>query len=98
MSVTSKPITATRAKPDWSLVAGKCGVWLAIISFGGIFFAVNGGFSVLGLQVIAESFNVAGRLAWAALASIVFAVPVHIPGLPTSQPLIPWLGVIAASL
>lgn len=87
-----------RKRVDWPLLLGKAGVWLAVVAFGGVFWAVNGGFSVIGLEVVASSFNAAGRLFWAAMASITFAVPVSVPGLPASQPLIPWLGVIAASL
>lgn len=83
---------------DWTMAIGKVGMWLAIIAFGGIFFAVNGGFSVLGLEVVAKSFNSAGALLWAALAAITFPVPVRVTGLPATQPLIPWLGVVSASL
>lgn len=83
---------------DWTLIAGKVGVWLSVITFGGIFWGINGGFSVLGLEVIATSFNTAGRLFWAAIASITFQVPVQVAGLPATQPIVPWLGVIAASL
>lgn len=96
MSVTSKPIT--RHTHDWPMLIAKGGVWLAVASFGGVFWAINGGFSVLGLGVVASSFNESGRLFWAALSAITFPVPVSVPGLPTAQPLIPWLGVIAASL
>src|SRR5215216_2105499 len=103
MSVRSVEIknsvsAAQRKRLDWPLLLGKIGVWLAIVSFGGIFWAINGGFSVIGLEVVATSFNHAGRLFWAAMASITFPVPVSVVGLPSTQPLFPWLGVIAASL
>lgn len=83
---------------DWTMAIGKVGMWLAIVAFGGIFWAVNGGFSVLGLEFVASSFNSAGALLWAALAAITFPVPVRVPGLPITQPLIPWLGVLSATL
>lgn len=83
---------------DPPMLLGKIGVWLAAIVFGGVFWAINGGFSVIGLGVMAASFNEAGRLFWAAATALVFHVPVVVPGLPTTQPLIPWLGVLAASL
>jgi hypothetical protein len=80
-----------------ALMLGRLGMWLAVASFGGIFWAINGGFSVIGLGVVAASFNDAGRLFWASVSSVQFAVPVRVEGLPTTQPLIPWIGVAAAS-
>jgi hypothetical protein len=108
MPVTSTPINSTAhpsatrpsayANGGCALLIGKIGMWMAVLSFGGIFWAVNGGFSVIGLGVLASSFNDAGRLFWAAVSQLTFAVPVSVPGLPTTQPLIPWIGVVAASL
>lgn len=105
MAVKSEPLSngaptapGTRAGDGCAILIGKAGMWLAVISFGGIFWAVNGGFSVIGLGVLASSFNDAGRLFWAAISQFHFAVPVAVPGLPTTQPLIPWIGVVAASL
>lgn len=102
MTVPHKPFDGgyppSKPRRDWTLLMGKLGVVLAIISFGGVFWAINGGFSVLGLEVLATSFNAAGRLFWIAMASFTFRVPIVVPGLPSDQPLIPWLGVVAASL
>ena len=98
VEIKNSAVAAARKRLDWPLTLGKIGVWLAIASFGGIFWAINGGFSVIGLEVIASSFNHAGRLFWAAMASVTFPVPVSVPGLPQTQPLLPWVGVIAASL
>lgn len=95
MSVQTK---ATRQQVDAPMLLGKIGMWLAAIAFGGVFWAINGGFSVIGLSVMASSFNDAGRLFWAGVSSLTFRVPVVVPGLPVAQPIIPWLGVIAASL
>lgn len=97
MAVTSTPLH-TAQKGGCAILLGKLGMWLAVASFGGIFWAVNGGFSVIGLGVLASSFNSAGALFWAAVSSLTFPVPVTVPGLPTHQPLIPWIGVVAASL
>lgn len=98
MSVTSRPL-GTRGKPvDWPLAIGRIGMWLTVGAFGVVFWAINGGFSVIGLGIIAGAFNEAGRLAWAALTAIQIPVPVKVLGLPAAQPLIPWLGVIAGSL
>lgn len=93
-----QPKEEKAAAHDWTLTLGKIGVWLAVASFGGIFVAVNGGFSVMGLQVVAEAFNDAGKLLWAALSSLTFPVPIQVPGLPARQPLIPWVGVVSATL
>lgn len=102
MPVTSTPINST-VRPHaqsggCAIMLGKAGMWLAVASFGGIFWAVNGGFSVIGLGVLAQAFNSAGVLFWAAVSSWTFPVPVAVPGLPTTQPVIPWIGVVAASL
>jgi hypothetical protein len=100
MSVTSRPLpdppTSGRAS-NIDLLVGKLGMWLAVIAFGGVFWSINGGFSVIGLGVLANAFNDSGRLFWAAATSIQFTVPVQVRGLPTTQPLIPWLGVVASS-
>ena len=89
--------TYSRQRVDPPMLMGKVGMWLAAIVFGGIFWAINGGFSTIGLGVMALSFNDAGRLFWAAASAITFRVPVRVPGLPETQPLIPWMGVVAAS-
>lgn len=100
MAVTSTPLNSARPAQSsgCALLIGKIGMWLTVASFGGIFWAVNGGFSVIGLSVMASAFNSAGRLFWAAVSSWTFPVPVQVPGLPATQPLIPWVGVVAASL
>lgn len=99
MAVTSRPMGgAPRKSIDWPILFGKIGMWLTVGAFGIVFWAINGGFSVIGLGVIAGAFNEAGQLAWAALSAIQVRVPVQVPGLPSSQPLIPWLGVVAGSL
>lgn len=105
MTVRSEPLKDTtaaspppRKRTDWSLLIGKAGLWLMIAAFGGIIWSINGGFSVLGLGVIAGTFNDAGRLFWALATSVTFHVPVTTPGLPTDQPVFPWCGVVAATL
>lgn len=70
---------------------------MALCAFGGIVFAINGGFSVLGLEHGAQKFNSAGVIFWNIVSRWQFPTPA-IPGLPSSQPIIPWLGVTAASL
>lgn len=102
MAVTSTPLN-TPARPvtqsgGCAILIGKVGMWLTVASFGGVFWAINGGFSVIGLGVLASGFNSAGMLFWAAVSSITFPVPVRVAGLPATQPLIPWIGVVAASL
>jgi hypothetical protein len=101
MAVTSTPLNSTRPAAQsggCALLIGKVGMWLTVASFGGIFWAVNGGFSVIGLGVLASAFNSAGMLFWAAVSTLTFPVPVKVAGLPTTQPLIPWVGVVSASL
>ena len=80
-----------------ALFLGKLGMWLAVVAFGGVFWAINGGFSVIGLGVFASSINDAGRLFWAFASAWTFNVPVAVKGLPATQPVIPWLGVVASS-
>lgn len=73
---------------------GWVGLWLAVGSFGGAVWAINGGFSVLGLEVIATSFNSAGRVFWAGVSTWTFTVP----NVEEAQPIVPWAGVVSASL
>lgn len=97
MSVRSYDIQKQKAPRDWSMALMTVGLWLAIIAFGGLFWAINGGFSVIGLGVIASRFNTAGALFWQSVTAITFPVPL-VPASVPRQPLIPWIGVIAASL
>lgn len=97
-NVKSYPLNPATQRGGCALLIGKLGMWLTVASFGGIFWAVNGGFSVIGLGVLASSFNSAGMLFWAAVSTWVFPVPVQVAGLPATQPVIPWVGVVAASL
>lgn len=97
MTVTSKDLTTPKAQRDLSLLLGRAGVVVALFSFGGVVFAINGGFSVLGLEHAAQRFNRAGVVFWAIVSTWQVDTPA-IAGIPTSQPIIPWLGVAAASL
>lgn len=96
MAVTSSPLSP-RPPVDLSLLLGRVGMVLSVLSFGGLFWAINGGFSVLGLEQIAKMFNSSGRIFWEIISAWRFSVPA-IPNLPTSQPVVPWIGVAAASM
>lgn len=105
MTIRSEPMRdgqPVKARParstDWTLALGRLGAWLAVIAFGSVFWAINGGFSVAGLPIVAGAFNDAGRIFWAGMEAIRFSVPISVPGIPTDQPLLPWIGVVAASL
>lgn len=76
-----------------ALALGRLGMWLAVIAFGGVVWAINGGYSVIGLGVVASSFNDAGRLFWRLATSLQFTLPIASAPLP----LIPWIGVVASS-
>ncbi len=90
---TSTPV-AVPTSGGCALIIGKIGMWLAVIAFGGVLWAINGGYSVIGLGVVARSFNQAGQLFWDLASTVQFTVPVR-GGV--SQPLIPWIGVVASS-
>ena len=77
---------------------GKVGAWMIIGSFSLLFIGINGGFSVLGLEAVAQLFNDAGRQFWAIITAIELPVVVQVPGLPTHWPVLPWGGVIGGSL
>ncbi len=87
-----------RGGPDLSLLLIKLGGWLAVAAFGGLFWLVNGGFSVLGLETVATGFGPGGALFWETVSSLRLPWRFRIPGLPATQPMIPWMGVVAASL
>lgn len=97
MTVTSKDIGAAPPRRDWSLLAGRVGVVVALVSFGGIVFAINGGFSIIGLEHAASKFNRMGVVFWVLISRWSIQTPA-IAGITTSLPIVPWLGVIAASL
>ena len=77
---------------------GKIGAWMIIVPFSLLFIGINGGFSVLGLEAIAQLFNDAGRQFWAIITAIELPVVVQVSGLPTHWPVLPWGGVIGGSL
>lgn len=87
---------------DWSLVLGRIALWLALAAFGGVWWMINGGFSVIGLGPAAAAFGDIGRLGHALIT--VWSFRITLPsaaiaaGLPTVQPVLPWAGVVAASL
>src|SRR4051812_8981539 len=95
-TVRSAPMKPPRSRVDPPILLAKVGVGLAVLSFGGLVWAINGGFSVIGLGVIAGEFNYAGRLFWATATALTVPVPVTVPGLPTTIPVIPW-GIVLAS-
>ncbi len=100
--VTSRPIRAEpprrgRSGTEVMLVVGHVGVWLAVLCFGSLFWAINGGFSVRGLEVVSGMFNEAGAVFWQVVSSLTFTVIVPRTGLVSVQPVIPWIGVLAAS-
>lgn len=69
---------------------------MVLMCFSGIILAVNGGFSVAGLERGTRIFNDAGKAAWVYLSYWHFQLP-PAPGIPRTQPIIPWLGVLAIS-
>jgi hypothetical protein len=95
--VTSRDITPQASKRDWSLELGSWGVLLAAAVFGGVLWSINGGFSVLGLETVATSFNQGGAIFWALIALWQVDLP-NVSNIPASIPALPWLGVLAASV
>jgi hypothetical protein len=96
MPVSSSPLPPQKPV-DLSLLLGRVGMVLCVLSFGGLLWAINGGFSVIGLERMALMFNASGRVFWAIMTLWRFEVPT-VPGLPGTQPIVPWIGVSAASM
>lgn len=89
---------AARRRPDIPTLLGYAGLLLALIGFGGVIWAINGGYSVLGLERFSLAFNAAGAAFWGWVSSWTFTLPASVPGVAAAQPVIPWIGVVAASL
>lgn len=103
MAVTAKDLgpkeQQSKATAErWITLTGWAGLSIGVLAFGGVIWAINGGYSVQGLQVVAAAFNDAGQLFWALVTQLSFTIPGDLPGIEERQPLIPWCGVIAASL
>lgn len=96
MPVTSRD-TLERPSRDYSLMLGRACVIVIALAFGGIVFAINGGFSIEGLKKAAELFNDHGKIAWAIITRWQFDTP-QIPYVPARQPTLPWAGIIATSV
>jgi hypothetical protein len=76
------------------LFTGWLALWVGFLAFGGVVWAINGGYSVRGLAVFASAFNEAGTLFWSIVSRWTFTVP----GSESQQPVIPWIAVVSASL
>lgn len=84
---------------SWAGIIGEIGIWLIVASFGGVVWAINGGFSVLGLEELARSFNTYGMIFWSLMSAWTFEIPAAAKAnLPAVQPVLPWVGVVGASL
>lgn len=90
MAVTQR----TLKKSDYSMQLAQVGAWLILAAVGGLFFAVNGGYSVIGLEVVSHRFNGAGAIFWTLISSWQVELPHGLP----AQPVLPWLLVIGSSL
>jgi hypothetical protein len=87
-----------RRRDDIVSAIGDAAIWLMVLSFGGLIWTINGGFSVAGLQIISQAFNQEGAIFWTAASTWTFTLPISVAGLPVTQPIIPWVGVISASI
>jgi hypothetical protein len=86
---------AVKGRGDWSMVLLRAGGWLCVIAFGGLFWLVNGGFSVTGLREISLLLGDGGVLFWRAVSVWHSEWSQDRIG---QQPIIPWVGVLAASI
>lgn len=81
-----------------ALWLGNAGIWLVVLSLGGLFFAVNGGFSILGVNYAAKNLNEQAAVFWQFLSAWTFRLPVEAIGDRAVQPVIPWLLVLGSSV
>jgi len=95
VSVVSKPMkTARKSASGISIV----GVIFLLIAIGPLFFLLNGGYSIVGMQWISEHVGAYGRLFWEVVTVLKVTVPIAgRAGLPVEQPIIPWLFVFGTS-
>jgi hypothetical protein len=76
------------------LLTAWIGLFVGFSAFGGVVWAINGGYSVRGLAIFASAFNEAGALFWGIVSRWTFTIP----GTASQQPVIPWSVVVSASL
>lgn len=76
----------------FGIAAGKLATWGVTLTFGGVIWAVNGGYSVLGLERVAALFNSWGSLFWRAMALW------QVPLLDASLPVLPWVLVAGTTI
>lgn len=82
---------------NWSQIITDLGVGLAALAFGIPLFIVNGGLSVQGLGAFLVSLGSTGQTAWDAISVWQMNLP-NVRGLPHVQPVLPWIGVVAATI
>lgn len=87
-------------KPARKSAAGVSivGVVFLVIAIGPLFFLLNGGYSIVGMQWLAQHVGPYGRLFWELITALAVTVPIAgRAGLPVEQPVIPWLFVFGTS-
>jgi len=82
------PTRPERPRPtgaSFGIAAGKIATWAVTATFGGGIWAINGGYSVAGLELVAGLFNAWGQVFWRAMALW------QITLLDTPVPVLPWV-------
>lgn len=94
-NVRSTPLTSSRKGAGGISIIG---IIFLLIAIGPLFWLLNGGYSIQGMQWLAEHVGAYGRLFWQVATLVTINVPIaERAGLPTEQPVIPWLFVFGTS-
>src|SRR5689334_4664302 len=94
-NVRSTPLKS--AKPGAAGIS-VIGIVFLLIAIGPLFFLLNGGYSIVGMQWLAEHTGAYGRLFWQVATVLTIEMPIaKRAGLPLQQPVIPWLFVFGTS-
>lgn len=88
---------------DLSDAMGRLGVWMVLAGFALVWWGLNGGYSVVGLGLGAQVIGGYAVVFHALLTAWTFPMPVEasvmaLAGLPISQPVLPWMGVVGATI
>jgi hypothetical protein len=94
-NVRSAPLRGVRPEAAGVSIVG---IIFLLIAVRPLFFLLNGGYSIVGMQWLSEHTGAYGRLFWAVVTVWTVDVPIaERAGLPLGQPVIPWLMVVGTS-
>lgn len=95
IDVAGKVQASKKKNKPLAEILASFGLVLIVAVFGGVFWAINGGFSVLGLETVCSMFE-SGKVFWRLMSSL--TLPLTAQGQVYVLPILPWIGVVGITV